>query len=205
MHKLSASSVITIKSIITMKSFTTLAAALMVASSVSGHYIFQQLSTSATQYPVYQYIRKNSNYNSPVTDLASDDLRCNVGASGTGTSTVAVAAGSNFTFTTDTAVYHQGAVSVYMSKAPAAAAAYDGSGDWFKIHDEGPVFSGGQATWPTQRQVFTYAIPSCVPAGDYLLRVQQLAVHNPGGLPQVRESLVQTWTETYHGWKDLWH
>jgi hypothetical protein len=48
-------------------SIPSLALALSLASSVSGHYIFQQLSVGSTKYPVFQYIRKNSNYNSPVT------------------------------------------------------------------------------------------------------------------------------------------
>jgi hypothetical protein len=69
-------------------------------------------------------------------DLASNDLRCNVGgAAGASTSTIEVAAGSPFTFTLDQAVYHQGPISLYMSKAPGTAAEYDGSGDWFKTFD----------------------------------------------------------------------
>lgn len=62
---------------------------------------------------VYQNIRQNTNNNSPVTDLKSTDLRCNVGGgSGAATSTVTVAAGSSLTFTADIAVYHQGPVSL---------------------------------------------------------------------------------------------
>jgi hypothetical protein len=71
------------------------------------------LTANGAQGDVYQNIRKNTNYNSPVTDLSSPDLRCNVGGgSGSGTSTVSVAAGSSLTFTADVAVYHQGPVSL---------------------------------------------------------------------------------------------
>jgi hypothetical protein len=50
-----------------MKGFLSIAAALSLAvSDVSAHYIFQQLSIGGTKYPVYQHIRKNANYNSPV-------------------------------------------------------------------------------------------------------------------------------------------
>jgi hypothetical protein len=98
---------------IKMKSTLSLAALSVAIGNVSAHYIFQQLSVGSTQYPVFQYIRQNSNYNSPVTDLTSDDLRCNVGASGASTETVTVAAGSQLTFTLDTPVYHQGPISVY--------------------------------------------------------------------------------------------
>jgi hypothetical protein len=82
----------------------------------------------------YQYIRKNTNQNSPVTDLASTDLRCNVGASGSGTATVTVAAGAQVKFTLDIAVYHQGPIMWYLGKAPGAASSWDGSGaNWVKV------------------------------------------------------------------------
>ena len=53
-----------------MKGFLGIATALAIAvSDVSAHYIFQQFSLGATKYPVYNYIRKNSNMNSPVTSM----------------------------------------------------------------------------------------------------------------------------------------
>ncbi|KAH6683139.1 glycoside hydrolase family 61 protein [Halenospora varia] len=164
--------------------FTSYAAGLLaVASQVSGHYIFQQLTANGVKNAAYVYVRKNTNYNSPVTDLASKDLRCNVGGeSGVNTSTVSVAAGSSVTFSLDTAVYHQGPVSVYMAKAPGKAADFDGSGNvWFKILDIGPKFPGG--TWDL-KAAYTFNLPKCIASGEYLLRMQQLGIHNPGGLPQ---------------------
>ena len=74
-----------------------------------------------------------------------------------------------------------------MSKAPGAASAYDGSGAWFKIKDIGPVFTNGNADWTqTQQGQFSITIPNCIASGDYLLRPQQLAIHNPypAGIPQ---------------------
>ncbi|KAI1826360.1 glycoside hydrolase [Xylaria intraflava] len=176
-----------------MKSFATLAAvSALAANTASAHYIFDQFTADTTQFPVYQYIRKNTNMNSPVTDLTSDDLRCNVGATGAGTETVAMTAGEAFSFTTDTAVYHQGPVSIYMSKAPGAASDYDGSGDWFKILDIDPDFSTGTATWDLA-QTYSSTLPSCIEDGDYLLRIQQLAIHNPwpAGIPQFYISCAQ--------------
>ncbi|KAI1347881.1 endoglucanase II [Xylaria sp. FL0043] len=176
-----------------MKNFANLAAlAALAANTVSAHYIFQQLTAGSTKFDVYQYIRKNSNYNSPVTDLASNDLRCNVGATGAGTDTIEMQAGEQFTFTLDVAVYHQGPISIYMSKAPGAAADYDGSGEWFKIKDFAPTFSGGSATWD-MAQTYSYQIPSCIEDGEYLLRIQSLAIHNPwpAGIPQFYISCAQ--------------
>ncbi|KAI1170113.1 glycoside hydrolase [Nemania sp. FL0916] len=175
-----------------MKGLATVAAISALANSVSAHYIFETLTAGSTKFDVYQYIRKNSNYNSPVTDLASNDLRCNVGATGSGTETIAMTAGESFSFTLDVAVYHQGPTSIYLSKAPGAAADYDGSGEWFKIKDFGPTFSNGQATWPLQ-QTYTYTLPKCIENGDYLLRISQLAIHNPwpAGIPQFYTSCAQ--------------
>lgn len=133
-----------------MKSLLHLAtAAALAVHSVAGHYIFQQFSTGGTKYPAWKYIRRNSNpawlQNGPVTDLASPDLRCNVGGGvSNGTETIALKAGDEFTFTLDTAVYHAGPISLYMSKAPGKVADYDGSGPWFKIWDWGPSGS----SWP---------------------------------------------------------
>lgn len=77
-----------------------------------------------------------------------------------------------------------------MSKAPGTAAEYDGSGGWFKIFDWGPTFSGGQATWP-MRSDYTSDIPTCIADGEYLLRIQSLAIHNPGSTPQFYISCAQ--------------
>ncbi|KAH8787979.1 glycosyl hydrolase family 61-domain-containing protein [Diaporthe sp. PMI_573] len=169
-----------------MKTFTSLAVALLAVSPVAAHYRFNQINKNG----IFKYIRENTSNNSPVTDLASNDLRCNTGAKGDGTETVAVKAGSSFTFDLDQAVYHQGPVAVYMSKAPGAASAYAGDGDWFKIAEEGPTFSGGSSTWP-MRASYTYSIPTCIANGDYLLRIEQLAIHNPGSLPQFYISCAQ--------------
>ncbi|ORY15165.1 glycoside hydrolase [Clohesyomyces aquaticus] len=172
-----------------MKSFTTFAfASLALLNSVNGHYIFEYLTANGAKGAAYQNVRKNTNYNSPVTDLASNDLRCNVGGgSSSGTTTVSVAAGSSITFTADTAVYHQGPVSFYMTKVDDATKA-DGSTNWFKIKEIGPKFPGG--TWDLALS-YSVTIPSCVAAGDYLVRVEQLAIHNPGGLPQFYISCAQ--------------
>lgn len=168
-----------------MKTFTIVAAVAALASQASAHYIFQYLDNGGQ----YQNVRRNTNMNSPVTDLSSNDLRCNVGAlTGGSTTTATVTAGTTHTFTLDQAVYHQGPVSFYMSKAPSGVSlsSYDGSGDWFKIKDIGPTFTSQcSATWNMAKS-YTVTIPKSVPNGDYLLRVQQLGIHNPypGGIPQ---------------------
>ncbi|KAI1344938.1 glycoside hydrolase family 61 protein [Xylariaceae sp. FL0016] len=163
---------------------SSIAAAALVAQNVSAHYIFETLSKGTAKGEPYEYVRRNTNYNSPVTDLSSKDLRCNVGgATGGNTSVLEMSAGDPFTFTLDTAVYHQGPISIYMSKAPGEVGEYDGSGDWFKTFDWGPTFSGGQASW-NMKVSYSSTIPKCIPSGEYLLRIQSLAIHNPGATPQ---------------------
>ncbi|KAI1082549.1 glycoside hydrolase family 61 protein [Whalleya microplaca] len=168
------------------------AAAALAANGASAHYIFQQLSVDATEFGPFEYIRQNSNYNSPVTELNSNDLRCNVGAEGATTETTDVKAGQAFTFTLDTPVYHQGPISIYMSKAPTTASEYDGSEGWFKIKDFAPDFSSGEAVWDMSDS-YSYEIPSCIEDGEYLLRIQSLAIHNPypSGTPQFYVSCAQ--------------
>jgi len=69
-----------------------------------------------------------------------------------------------------------------MTKVANASSA-DGSTPWFKIKDIGPSFAGGQAKWDMAKS-YSVKIPSCISAGEYLLRIQQLGIHNPGGSPQ---------------------
>lgn len=80
-----------------------------------------------------------------------------------------------------------------MHKSPTTASADDGSGvSWFKIKDIGPTFTGGTATWDLET-TYSVTIPAAVPSGDYLLRIQQLAIHNPypAALPQFYISCAQ--------------
>ena len=106
-----------------MKAVTSIVAVVALANNVAAHYIFQQFSAGGTKYQPWEYIRRNSNpdwlQNGPVTDLASNDLRCNVGGGvSNGTETLAMKAGDEFTFTLDTAVYHQGPVSLCVQLTP---------------------------------------------------------------------------------------
>jgi hypothetical protein len=59
-----------------------------------------------------------------------------------------------------------------------------------------------QANEPTE--VYTFNLPKCVPSGDYLVRIQSLAIHNPypGGTPQFYVSCAQV-TITGGGSTDL--
>ncbi|KAG8968508.1 hypothetical protein FRC03_007159 [Tulasnella sp. 419] len=167
-----------------MKSIlATLAAFAALVHPVAAHYQFSQLIVNNTVTDNMLYVRQNTNINSPVTDVTSVDLRCNVGglASGATTSTATVVAGSTVGFHVGYGgnIGHPGPLLVYMAKAPSTAASFDGSGQvWFKIHQVGADFSSGSLAWPTSGlDQVTFSIPAAVPSGEYLLRVEHIALH----------------------------
>ncbi|KAH8676684.1 fungal cellulose binding domain-containing protein, partial [Tricladium varicosporioides] len=119
--------------------------------------------------------------NGPVTDVTKLDIRCNVGASSKSVSTIDVAAGSTLGFSAKSSITHPGPLQVYMAKVPAGqtAATWDGAGDvWFKIYAVGPKF-GTSLTWPAQGStVVNFKIPASVPSGEYLVRIESIALHS---------------------------
>jgi hypothetical protein len=119
-----------------MRSFATIMAAAALAQTAMAHYRFNQLIVGSEVTKEYEYVRQNSNMNSPVTDVTSKDLICNAGGLDTGaqTKTYKVAPGG---FAVDTPIQHPGPLQVYMSKADGDASEYDGSGAWFKVFEMG--------------------------------------------------------------------
>ncbi|RNJ52055.1 hypothetical protein D7B24_004534 [Verticillium nonalfalfae] len=71
---------------------------------------------------------------------------------------------------------------VYMSRAPGDnVKAYDGSGDWFKIFEEGVCTSSSDFTkkaWCTWgRNWIAAKVPKNTPNGEYLFRAEHIGVH----------------------------
>ncbi|KAI1845539.1 hypothetical protein JX265_011648 [Neoarthrinium moseri] len=165
-----------------MKGFAFL---LTLASAVQAHYTFPALVAGGSSTSKWQYVRKTTNYqsNGPVTDVSSSQFRCYQLAPGNeGAETMTVAAGSTVGFTADASVSHPGTLQFYMAKVPAGktAATWDGDGSvWFKIFSQGPNIAASGLTWPSQgaKQV-TAKIPECLAPGDYLLRVEHIALHS---------------------------
>lgn len=80
-------------------------------------------STAAVRQPIN---------NSPVEDVTSPNIRCNINTPAT--QTVSVAAGSTIGFILDNTLYHSGPAAIYLGKAPGSVASWDGSGaNWFKV------------------------------------------------------------------------
>ena len=134
-----------------------------------------------------------------MTDVNSNDIRCNTGtqANAAKTSVATVTAGSTVGMALDQPIYHPGPINVYMSKAPGNVQEYDGSGTWFKISQLGATISSGAISWPANNLgQYTFKIPSstraypyarcrqdellieCIANGQYLLRMEHIALHS---------------------------
>ncbi|KAL4938727.1 glycosyl hydrolase family 61-domain-containing protein [Aspergillus oleicola] len=128
------------------------------------------------------YIRSPPS-NSPVTDVTSTDITCNVNGQSAVAKTLEVASGDKITFewhhnTRDDSddiidLSHLGPVLVYMAPTETGA---DGSG-WVKIAEDG--YADG--TWAVETLVankgkHSVTVPD-VPAGNYLFRPEIIALH----------------------------
>lgn len=144
---------------------------------VSADYVRQ--NTRQTKY--YPTKWKNTFDN---TTPDSIDFRCNVGATNKGApKTAAVKPGDALALklAVGATMRHPGPLQVYMSKAPTTAAAYDGSGGWFKIHQEGICRTNGDikgdawCSW--DKGEISFKIPFGIPDGEYLVRAEHIGVH----------------------------
>ncbi|KAK0451193.1 glycosyl hydrolase family 61-domain-containing protein [Desarmillaria tabescens] len=116
--------------------------------------------------------------NGPVLNVTSPDVVCNVNPT-PATATVTVAAGSTLGFNCDDNVYHLGPAAIYLGQAPGSVAEWDGSGErWFKIAEWGATFDPLSFTDFRVTQLKT-TIPSDLPAGEYLARIEQIGIHIP--------------------------
>jgi hypothetical protein len=98
--------------------------------------------------------------------------------------TTSVNAGDTVGFTAVSSVSHPGPLQFYMAKVPSGktAATFDGSGAvWFKVYSQGATFSGGQMSFASAgKQQVTFTIPKSTPSGEYLVRVEHIALHSAG-------------------------
>ncbi|GLB37461.1 putative glycosyl hydrolase family 61 [Lyophyllum shimeji] len=122
----------------------------------------------------------------PITTPASGNLACNANGASLGSAQLSatVAAGSRVT-----AYYNQwphtiGPVMVYMAKCPGSCTSANPSSlSWFKI-DQAGLISGtlttglwGQGQLVANNNSWTSTIPASLPAGEYFIRHELLALH----------------------------
>ncbi|KAH6899217.1 glycoside hydrolase [Coprinopsis sp. MPI-PUGE-AT-0042] len=156
-----------------------------VAAVASAHYTFPALVANGQTTAAWQYVRKTNNFNSrgPVTDVKSQDFRCYNSETGATAQTMTVSAGSRIGIATDGAVSHPSTTNVYMAKAPSGVdvASWDGSGQvWFKVHEIPATTNGGSSiSFPSDgMKAIEFTLPSSLPSGQYLVRVENIALHS---------------------------
>ncbi|KIP02420.1 glycoside hydrolase family 61 protein [Phlebiopsis gigantea 11061_1 CR5-6] len=155
------------------------------APLVAAHYTFPDFIANGVASADWVYIRETANHysNAPVTSVTDPEFRCYeldlVNTAGS-TQTMTVSAGSTVGFKESQAVYHPGYLDIYMSPAaPYANFSQAATGaTWFKVFEMPPVMVNGQLTFPSENlQSFTFAIPKSLPSGQYLIRVEHIALH----------------------------
>ncbi|KAJ3476146.1 hypothetical protein NLI96_g11364 [Meripilus lineatus] len=166
--------------------------ALALAAVANAHFTMQYIWVNGADQGQNTDLRVPPN-NNPVTDVTSTDLTCNVnGLSGAGVNTATIPAGANITFewhqhaqrTGEDAISggHKGPVQVYIAKASSTAASFNGQGTvWTKIYSSGLINPTSQQ-WATDivnanGGKHSVVIPSSLPAGQYLLRAEIIALH----------------------------
>lgn len=161
---------------------TLLAQALL---SVFAHYTFPKLLIGNPPIVTndWQYVRKtlNADTGAPLTDPTSILMRCYETSTAAQTSTYVVGnAGTIIGFKANVPVNHPGYMSIYMAKAlPFANSEAAGSGNvWFKVAQWSPTWAAGTFNWPyLNQQTWQFTLPSCLPSGEYLVRIEHIALH----------------------------
>ncbi|CAG9937415.1 unnamed protein product [Clonostachys rosea f. rosea IK726] len=101
-----------------------------------------------------------------------------------GTKVLEVTAGSTIDFEGYIEISHPGPLQFFLAKAPSGTKVeeFDGLGDvWFKIYSDGDESSiiDERLTWPNwKKNRVSIKIPECVADGEYLLRLEHIALHN---------------------------
>ncbi|KAJ1323378.1 lytic cellulose monooxygenase (C1-hydroxylating) [Microdochium nivale] len=175
--------------------------AVLAINGASAHYFFDVVTYKGSTTPAFRYIRdftRATRYNpikfssNPAADIRDGsfadgpDIRCNQGAfsKAGNTQVLTVNAGDELKVTlgVGATMGHPGPSLVYMSRAPTGnVKAYDGSGDWFKIYQDGVCSQSGDFTgnaWCSYNKNFiTAKIPKDVPNGEYLVRFEHIGIH----------------------------
>ncbi|EMD68959.1 hypothetical protein GGP41_001378 [Bipolaris sorokiniana] len=154
------------------------------------HYHFPHFVINGQVTGPHQYVREHDNGFQPSWDegrfINSEHLRCNKGSMNhrTQPKTYKVKAGQDvigFQASINTELFHPGPVQIYLSKAPGDVRDYDGSGDWFKVyqlgHQPGSTADSAWLSW--HKKQFTFKLPAEIPAGQYLMRIEQITTHPP--------------------------
>ncbi|KAF3121066.1 hypothetical protein TWF703_002218 [Orbilia oligospora] len=128
--------------------------------------------------PGYQVGIRMPPSNSPVTDVTSADIACNVnGSNGANVAVINASAGDTIEVQWDTSG-HPGPIVHSLQGPLSSAKSASGVGDWFKIQEQNYV----NGKWANEVMLanagkFSFKLPSNLASGEYLLRSEMLALH----------------------------
>ncbi|KAI0260244.1 glycoside hydrolase family 61 protein I [Gloeopeniophorella convolvens] len=183
--------------------FSPLASFLALTASASAHTIFQEVYVNGVDQGHINGIRVPT-YDGPITDVTSNDVICNGGINPyqqpVSTVIISTPAGAQVTAEwhhtlagadpSDSAdpidPSHKGPVLVYLAKVPNALQTDVTGLSWFKIYEDG--LTPSDQSWGVDRLIankgkVTFTIPSCIAAGQYLMRVEIIALHAASSYP----------------------
>ncbi len=124
---------------------------------------------------------KNAQSKQGVLSVSSIDIRCYQSRNAPQVATVP--AGATVHYVATQQVNHPGPTQYYLARVPEGqlVTSWDGAGAvWFKFHTGHPLASANQQQqWDAQNtyQSANATIPAPTPSGDYLLRIEQIALH----------------------------
>nr|QYF11365.1 LPMO9A [Pleurotus djamor] len=184
-----------------MKSLSIASLGFLVSGALA-HTIFQELHVNGVSQGHKVGIRVPS-YDGPIENVASNDIICNGGinpyyqpmsqviidvpAGGDVTAEFHhTLSGANPSDSSDPIdPTHKGPILAYLAKVDSALQSDVTGLDWFKIYEDG---YGPGTEWAVDRLIandglVTFKIPDCIPSGEYLLRVELIALHGAGSYP----------------------
>ncbi|PVH76384.1 lytic polysaccharide monooxygenase [Cadophora sp. DSE1049] len=163
---------------------------------VNGHGIFQKLRINGAEQPSLYGIRAPA-VNNPVTVVSGASIICNTGLKQpVSKDVVTIPAGAKVGAwfqhiiggaqgandpDNPIAASHKGPIMVYLAKVDSAGIASEVGLNWFKIAQEG--LDNSQGKWGVDTMIankgwWDFTMPSCLAPGDYLMRIELLALHS---------------------------
>ncbi|KAK2037139.1 family 61 glycosyl hydrolase [Colletotrichum somersetense] len=172
----------------------TLLPAIAFASMAHAHAIFQKVSVNGKEYGSLAGLRA-PNQNNPTQDVTSQDIICGkVATSSQDVISVApgdrigswwqhVVGGAQFPGDPDNPIAssHKGPITAWLAKVPSASGGGVTGLQWFKVAED--TLDTGSGQWAVDRMIggggwSYFDLPRCIAPGDYLLRVELLALHS---------------------------
>ncbi|EHL01403.1 putative endo-beta-1,4-glucanase D [Glarea lozoyensis 74030] len=152
--------------------------AISLASAVSAHQNFHQFWVNDVS-PGYEAAIRMPPSNSPVTDVTSNDITCNVNGNTvpSGKGTAKANAGDTIKVQWDSSS-HPGPIQHFLFGPVDNAASATGIGSWIKIDE----FDQTDGVWANEimmanNMTYEFKLPTGLATGEYLLRSEMLALH----------------------------